>query len=108
MHLTRPVGEDERAEEHGDPDDDEHVGEVERRPGVEVEEVRHAPEAHAVDEVRDAAAEDETQVPPAARDVAGPERAKNQTISATATAVIAITKLVRLAKSPNAMPEFST
>jgi len=36
------------------------------------------------------------------------ERAKNQTIIPTATAVIAMTKLVRLAKSPKAMPEFST
>src|SRR5918996_833787 len=37
-----------------------------------------------------------------------PARAKNQTIHATAIAVIAITTVVRLEKKPNAIPEFST
>ena len=37
------------------------VGEVERRPPAEVEEVRHVAEAHAVDEVRDAAADQQPE-----------------------------------------------
>jgi hypothetical protein len=61
VHSVRPVGEDERAEENCYPDDDECVREIERGPGDEVEEVRHVPETHAVDQVRDAPAKDETE-----------------------------------------------
>src|SRR5262245_28444917 len=61
VHAVRPVGEDERAEEDRDADDDEGVREVEGRPGDEVEEVRHVPEPDAVDEVGDAPAEDEAE-----------------------------------------------
>jgi len=61
VHVARPIGEDERTEERRNPDHDEHVGEVERGPGVEIEKVRYPAQAHTVDQVRDAAAEDETQ-----------------------------------------------
>ena len=53
--------EDERAEEHRDPHYDERVGEVEGRPGIEVEKVRHAAQAHAVDQIGDASTENEPQ-----------------------------------------------
>src|SRR5919197_3274432 len=55
------VGEDQREEEDPDADDDEAVGEVEGRPEAQVEEVRDVSEADAVDEVRDAAADDEPE-----------------------------------------------
>src|SRR5204862_7025972 len=42
---------DQREEEHRHADDDESVGEVERRPEPEVEEVRDMAQTHAVDEV---------------------------------------------------------
>jgi len=57
----RPIGEDERAEQDRDADHDEGVGEVERRPGDEIEEVGDVPEANSIDEVRDASAEHETE-----------------------------------------------
>src|SRR3954447_17662589 len=56
----RPVGGHERAEQDGDPDDDEAVGEVEGGPVAKVEEVRHVAEAHPVGEVGDAAADEES------------------------------------------------
>ena len=59
MRSARPVGEDERAEEHGDADDDERVRQIEGGPRLEVEEVGHAPEPNAVDQVGDAPTEDE-------------------------------------------------
>src|SRR5438552_17472366 len=55
------VGRDEREEEDRDADDDEAVGEVERGPELEVQEVRHVSEPHAVDEVRETAADHETE-----------------------------------------------
>src|ERR671936_2778855 len=55
------VGEDQRKEQDPDPDDDEAVCEVEGRPEAQVEEVGDVPEPHAVDEVRDAAADHETE-----------------------------------------------
>src|ERR671934_2276742 len=55
------IGEDEREQQDRDPDDDEAVREVEGRPEAQVEEVRDVPEPHAVDEVRDAAADDEPE-----------------------------------------------
>ncbi len=61
MHSVRPVSKDERAEEDGHPDDDERVGEIERWPRDEIEEVRHVPEAYTVDQVGDAPAEDESE-----------------------------------------------
>ena len=45
----------------GDADDDEDVGEVERGPVTQVEEIRHVAEPDAVDEIRDAAAEHEAE-----------------------------------------------
>ena len=51
----------EREQQDRDADDDERVGEVERRPGLEVEEVGDAAEPDAVDEVRDAAADHEPE-----------------------------------------------
>src|SRR5262249_48757019 len=56
-----PVRRDEREQQDRDADDDEAVGEVERRPELQIEEVRHVPEPDAVDEVRHAAADDEAQ-----------------------------------------------
>src|ERR671935_191525 len=53
------VGEDQREEQDPDPDHDEAVREVEGRPKAQVEEVRDVPEPDAVDEVRDASADDE-------------------------------------------------
>ena len=64
QRLGRPrlsLGEDERGEEDPDPDHDEAVGEVERRPVAEVEEVGDEAEPHAVGEVRDAAADHEAE-----------------------------------------------
>src|SRR5262245_18469821 len=49
------VGSDESAEQDGDADHDEAVGEVERRPVPEVEEIGDVSEPHPVGEVRDAA-----------------------------------------------------
>src|ERR671918_719354 len=46
-----------RSARHGDPDDDERVGEVEGRPEAEVEEVGDVPEADPVDQVGEAAAD---------------------------------------------------
>src|SRR5918911_4448490 len=54
-------GEDQRDEQDPDSDDDEAVREVEGRPEAQVEEVRHVPEPHPVDEVRDAAADNEPE-----------------------------------------------
>src|SRR3954453_11548285 len=48
-------------QEDEDADDDERVGEVERRPVAEVEEVGHVPEPDAVEEVGEAAADHEAQ-----------------------------------------------
>jgi hypothetical protein len=61
MHAVRPIGEDERTEEDRDADDDESVREVERRPGDEIEEVRDVAEPNAIDEVRDAPSQHETE-----------------------------------------------
>src|SRR3954451_16998353 len=44
-----------------DADDDERVGEVERRPVAEVEEVRDVAEPHTIEQIRDAAADHEAQ-----------------------------------------------
>ena len=55
------LGEDECGEEDADPDHDEAVREVERRPVAEVEEVGDEAEPHAVGEVRDAAADHEPE-----------------------------------------------
>ena len=51
----------ERAEEGRDADDDEDVGEVERGPEAEVEEVGDVAEPHAVEQVAEAAAEHEPE-----------------------------------------------
>src|SRR3954452_21400219 len=48
-------------QQDADADDDEAVGEVERGPVLEVQEVGDVPEAHAVDEVRHAAADHEPE-----------------------------------------------
>ena len=61
VRSARPIGEDERAEEYGDADDDERVRQVEGGPRFEVEEVGHAPESNAVDQVGDAPTENETE-----------------------------------------------
>ena len=58
---ARPVGRDERGEEQPDADDDEGVGEVERRPVGEVEEVGDMAEPDTIDQVRDAAADNEPE-----------------------------------------------
>src|SRR5215213_10018313 len=55
------VGEQQRADQDGDARDDERVGEVERRPVAEVEEIGDVPEPHAIGEVRDAAAEEQAE-----------------------------------------------
>ena len=52
---------DERAEQDRDADDDEAVGEVERRPEPEVDEVGHVVQADPVDEVREAAADQQAE-----------------------------------------------
>ena len=52
---------DERNEQDHDADDDEAVGEVERGPPAEVEEVGHVPEPDAVGEVREAAADQQAE-----------------------------------------------
>ena len=44
-----------------DADDDEHVGEVERRPEANVEEVRYMSQPDPVDEVSEAASDQETE-----------------------------------------------
>ena len=90
-----------------DADDDEAVGEVERRPVPEVEEVRHVAEADAVDEVREAAADHEAERGRQHR-MPRARAAKKTSIQATATAVRTITTAVALEKSPNAIPEFCT
>src|SRR5438105_9996604 len=61
VRAARAIGEDESAEEYGDTDDDERVREVERGPRLEVEEVGDPSEPHAVEQVRDAASEDEAE-----------------------------------------------
>ena len=52
---------DERGEQQPDADDDEGVGEIERRPVGEVEEVGDVTEPDPVDQVRDAAADHEPE-----------------------------------------------
>src|SRR5437870_2056152 len=52
---------DERREQDRDAHDDEAVREVERGPEAQVEEVGHVPEPHAVDQVREAAADHEAE-----------------------------------------------
>jgi len=59
--VLRSVSPRESAEEGGDADDDEDVGQVESGPEAKIEEVRDMAEPDAVDEVRDAAAEHEAE-----------------------------------------------
>ena len=82
------------AKQDRDADDDEAVGEVERRPVPEVEEVRHVPEPHAVDEVRDAAADQRARAPPAAPGGARRSARRRRASRPTATAVSTITTAV--------------
>src|SRR5215203_5009830 len=101
------VGEQQRADQDGDARDDERVGEVERRPVAEVEEIGDVPEPHAIGEVRDAAAEEQAE-----RDrqdgVAATGAGKKTSIQLTATAVRTITPAVAVGKRPKAIPEFWT
>src|SRR5205823_3219317 len=62
-HLwrPRPLGRHQREQQDRDPDGDEAVGEVERRPVLQVEKVRDVTEPHTVDEIRDAASDDEPE-----------------------------------------------
>src|SRR5437762_3000540 len=63
--TTRPaglaIGRDEGREQDRDADDDEAVRKVERGPEAQVEEVGHVAEPHAVDQVREAPADDEPE-----------------------------------------------
>ena len=59
--VRLPLREHERGEQHDHADDDEAVGEVERRPPLQVDEVGDVAEPHPVDEVRDAAADHERE-----------------------------------------------
>ena len=68
--TRRAVRGEQREQQDADADDDERVGEVERRPELQVEKVRHVSESHPVDEVRDAAADARGRAPPAAPDAA--------------------------------------
>src|SRR3954454_22514322 len=56
-----PLGRDESREKNADADDDEAVGEVERGPVTQIEEVGHVAEAHAVEQVAEAAADHEAE-----------------------------------------------
>ena len=79
--LLRPaVARRQRAEQDRDADHDEAVGEVERRPPAEVDEVGHVAEADAVDEVRDAAADQQAERRPGSTGCRAPERAKKTSI----------------------------
>ena len=80
------AGEQQRDEQDRDADDDEAVGEVERRPVAEVEEVRHVPEPDAVERGSRRCRRSAGRAPPAARDAARPERAKKTSIQTTAIA----------------------
>jgi hypothetical protein len=91
-----------------DADDDEAVGEVERGPVLEVEEVRHVPEPHAVDQVRDAAADHEPERDGQARDGASPSARRSRASTRRRAPSGRITIGVALANSPKAMPEFVT
>src|SRR5215211_739755 len=55
------VGEQQRADQDGDAGDDERVGEIERRPVAEVEEIGDVPEPDAIGQIRDAAAEEQAE-----------------------------------------------
>src|SRR5947207_5231815 len=55
------VRRDEGGQQDPDPDDDEAVREVERRPEAQVEEVGHVAEPDPVDEIRDAAADQQAE-----------------------------------------------
>jgi hypothetical protein len=61
VHPVRAVAENERPEDDRYPHDDERVGEIERGPRIQVEEVGHVAETDAVDQVRDASAENEAE-----------------------------------------------
>ena len=104
----RSVGPGERPEEGRDADDDEGVGEVERRPEAEVEEVRHVAEPDAVERGSRCCRRARSRAPTGSTGWRAPERAKKTSIQATASAVSAITIDVALEKSPNAIPEFCT
>src|SRR6185312_2040804 len=56
-----PLRRDEREKKRGDTDDDERVGEVEGGPEAEVEEVRHVADAQPVDEVSEAASDQQPE-----------------------------------------------
>ena len=97
------------ANKQPDADDDERVGEVERGPEVEVEEVRDVAEPDAVDQVRDAAADHEPERDREQRDGAAPERAKKTSIAADGAPRSARSRpSSSSAKRPNAIPEFCT
>ena len=66
-----PIAEDEADEQQDHPDRDEDVAEIERGPVLGVDEVRDVPLAHAIDEVRQAAPEQE------------PERHRHQRVTGT-------------------------
>src|SRR5436190_9644023 len=55
------LGGDQRRQQDADTDHDEAVGEVERRPVAQVEEVGDVPQPHPVEEVREAAADHEPE-----------------------------------------------
>src|SRR6266511_4190047 len=59
--TVRTVREHEHGEQNADADHDEAVREVERRPPLQVEEVGHVPQPDTVDEVREAASDDEPE-----------------------------------------------
>ena len=103
------VGRDERGEQDHDTDDDEAVGQIEdpERPPVHVDEVGHVPDPHAVEEVRQAAADHK---PERRREdgMARAERAKNASIHTIAAAVTTTTTEVAPENNPNAMPVFWT
>src|SRR5262245_31704565 len=60
-HARLALRRDERDEKRGDANDDERVGEVERRPVLEVEKVCHVADPQPVDEVPEASPDQEPE-----------------------------------------------
>ncbi len=99
----------EREEQDHDADDDERVGEIEdaHAPPVQVDEVGDVAEADAVEEVREAPADQQAEGRRQGG-MARPGAREEDDIQTIAPAVTTVTIGVAPANSPNAMPEFWT
>ena len=105
---ARGLAEQQRDEQDPDADHDERVGQVERRPVAQVEEVGHVAEADPVDRGSTSSRRSAARAPPAAPGGARPSGRRRPASSRPRSAVSAVTATVALANRPNAIPEFWT